>query len=617
MNSPRMRRFGKLLLVVFALACVLTTAAFAEGDAEVVSAVHGTIASLLPPVVAIGLALITKEVYSSLFLGILVGCFLQVNGNPIDAFQFFVSHLCSNAGGNMGILMFLVILGTMVALMIRAGGSKAYGDWAVSHIKTKSGALWSTFILAIVLGVDDYFNNLTTGNVMRPVADGHHISRAKLSYMCDATAAPVCIMMPVSSWAAAVTGVIGNEEVGFQIFLRAIPFNYYAILTLVFIIVMTCLNIDYGPMRTHELNAAKGDLYTTPERPFENAAEMKFNPDGKVIDLVIPVIILIIGCVSSMIYVGFQNGGHDLITAFANTSAFDALPLGSLIALIINMIYFMVRRSMKFTELMDCLPEGFKQMVPAILILCLAWTIGDVTKGLGAPEFVAGIVKNLSGSLYALLPAVVFIIAAFLGFATGTSWGTFSILLPIVIPVFSGGTPAVDLTVGDLNNNLLMISIAATLGGAVMGDHCSPISDTTIMASSGAQCYHLNHVATQLPYAVTVAVVAFVNYIITAFIQVPFMADALYANSLVGHGGIDPLGSRHGAVGLLPFGNKALHKRLHAVHQIDGHLNDILRELGGVCDDRIIVANELDAIHHAVPALHQVGHVFAGKHHFA
>jgi len=515
-----MRRFGKLLLVVFALACVLTTAAFAEGDAEVVSAVHGTIASLLPPVVAIGLALITKEVYSSLFLGILVGCFLQVNGNPIDAFQFFVSHLCSNAGGNMGILMFLVILGTMVALMIRAGGSKAYGDWAVSHIKTKSGALWSTFILAIVLGVDDYFNNLTTGNVMRPVADGHHISRAKLSYMCDATAAPVCIMMPVSSWAAAVTGVIGNEEVGFQIFLRAIPFNYYAILTLVFIIVMTCLNIDYGPMRTHELNAAKGDLYTTPERPFENAAEMKFNPDGKVIDLVIPVIILIIGCVSSMIYVGFQNGGHDLITAFANTSAFDALPLGSLIALIINMIYFMVRRSMKFTELMDCLPEGFKQMVPAILILCLAWTIGDVTKALGAPEFVADLVSKFGPGLKNFLPAVVFLIAAFLGFATGTSWGTFTILLPIVIPVFSGGIPAADLTSELINgNDMLMIAIAATLGGAVMGDHCSPISDTTIMASSGAQCYHLNHVATQLPYAMTVAVVCFANYILASFIQ--------------------------------------------------------------------------------------------------
>ena len=533
MNSPRMRRFGKLLLVVFALACVLTTAAFAEGDAEVVSAVHGTIASLLPPVVAIGLALITKEVYSSLFLGILVGCFLQVNGNPIDAFQFFVSHLCSNAGGNMGILMFLVILGTMVALMIRAGGSKAYGDWAVSHIKTKSGALWSTFILAIVLGVDDYFNNLTTGNVMRPVADGHHISRAKLSYMCDATAAPVCIMMPVSSWAAAVTGIIGNEEVGFQIFLKAIPYNYYAILTLVFIVVMTCLNIDYGPMRKHENNAAKGDLYTTPERPFAGVEEMKFNPNGKVIDLVLPVLVLVGGCVGSMVYVGYQNGGTDLITAFANTSAFDALPLGSLVALIFTMIFFMVRRAMSFTELMDCLPNGFKQMVPAILILCLAWTIGDVTKGLGAPEFVAGIVENLSGSLYALLPAVVFIIAAFLGFATGTSWGTFSILLPIVIPVFSGGTPAVDLTVGDLNNNLLMISIAATLGGAVMGDHCSPISDTTIMASSGAQCYHLNHVATQLPYAVTVAVVAFVNYIITAFIQVPFICLPIAIVSMV------------------------------------------------------------------------------------
>ena len=514
-----MKRFGQFLLVIFALACVLMTAAFAEGDVEHTSFVWGTVASLLPPVAAIVLALITKEVYSSLFLGIIVGCFLYTNGSPIDAFQDFVSRLTSNAGGNMGILMFLVILGTMVALMIRAGGSKAYGDWAVSHIKTKSGALWSTFILAIVLGVDDYFNNLTTGNVMRPVTDGHHISRAKLSYMCDATAAPVCIMMPVSSWAAAVTGIIGNEEVGFQIFLKAIPYNYYAILTLVFIVVMTCLNIDYGPMRKHENNAAKGDLYTTPERPFAGVEEMKFNPNGKVIDLVLPVLVLVGGCVGSMVYVGYQNGGTDLITAFANTSAFDALPLGSLVALIFTMIFFMVRRAMSFTELMDCLPEGFKQMVPAILILCLAWTIGDVTKGLGAPEFVAGIVKNLSGSLYALLPAVVFIIAAFLGFATGTSWGTFTILLPIVIPVFSGGTPAVDLTVGDLNNNLLMISIAATLGGAVMGDHCSPISDTTIMASSGAQCYHLNHVATQLPYAMTVAAVCFANYILASFIQ--------------------------------------------------------------------------------------------------
>ena len=514
-----MKRFGQFLLVIFALACVLMTAAFAEGDVEHTSFVWGTVASLLPPVAAIVLALITKEVYSSLFLGIIVGCFLYTNGSPIDAFQDFVSRLTSNAGGNMGILMFLVILGTMVALMIRAGGSKAYGDWAVSHIKTKSGALWSTFILAIVLGVDDYFNNLTTGNVMRPVTDGHHISRAKLSYMCDATAAPVCIMMPVSSWAAAVTGIIGNEEVGFQIFLKAIPYNYYAILTLVFIVVMTCLNIDYGPMRKHENNAAKGDLYTTPERPFAGVEEMKFNPNGKVIDLVLPVLVLVGGCVGSMVYVGYQNGGTDLITAFANTSAFDALPLGSLVALIFTMIFFMVRRAMSFTELMDCLPEGFKQMVPAILILCLAWTIGDVTKALGAPEFVADLVSKFGPGLKNFLPAVVFLIAAFLGFATGTSWGTFTILLPIVIPVFSGGTPAVDLTVGDLNNNLLMISIAATLGGAVMGDHCSPISDTTIMASSGAQCYHLNHVATQLPYAMTVAAVCFANYILASFIQ--------------------------------------------------------------------------------------------------
>ena len=513
-----MKRFGQFLLVIFALVCVLMTAAFAEGDVEHTSFVWGTVASLLPPVAAIVLALITKEVYSSLFLGIIVGCFLYTNGSPIDAFQDFVSRLTSNAGGNMGILMFLVILGTMVALMIRAGGSKAYGDWAVSHIKTKSGALWSTFILAIVLGVDDYFNNLTTGNVMRPVTDGHHISRAKLSYMCDATAAPVCIMMPVSSWAAAVTGIIGNEEVGFQIFLKAIPYNYYAILTLVFIVVMTCLNIDYGPMRKHENNAAKGDLYTTPERPFAGVEEMKFNPNGKVIDLVLPVLVLVGCCVGSMVYVGYQNGGTDLITAFANTSAFDALPLGSLVALIFTMIFFMVRRAMSFTELMDCLPNGFKQMVPAIL--CLAWTIGDVTKALGAPEFVADLVSKFGPGLKNFLPAVVFLIAAFLGFATGTSWGTFTILLPIVIPVFSGGIPAADLTSELINgNDMLMIAIAATLGGAVMGDHCSPISDTTIMASSGAQCYHLNHVATQLPYAMTVAVVCFANYILASFIQ--------------------------------------------------------------------------------------------------
>ena len=514
-----MRKFGKLLIVLFALASVLMTVAFAEGDGEAVSRFYGTIWSLLPPVVAIALALITKEVYSSLFIGIIVGFLLQADFHPVNAFNLFITELGGNIGGNAGILIFLVILGTMVALMIRAGGSKAYGDWAVAHIKTKSGALWATFILAIVLGVDDYFNNLTTGNVMRPVTDPHKISRAKLAYMCDATAAPVCIMMPVSSWAAAVTGVINNEELGFQIFLRAIPYNYYAVLTMVFIIVMTALNVDYGPMKTHEDNAAKGDLYTTAERPFAGAEEMKFNPNGKVIDLIIPVIILIIGCVGGLIYAGYLNGGTTLLEMFANTDAFFGLPFGSGIALIINFIYFIIRRSMKFTELMDCLPEGFKQMVPAILILCFAWTIGGVTRyGLGAPEFVAGIVENIGPGLHNMLPAIVFLIACGLGFATGTSWGTFGILLPIVLEIFTPGgfdNPTVDA----LNNvPILMVGIGATLGGAVCGDHCSPISDTTIMASSGAQCYHINHVNTQLPYAMTVAGISFVNYVITGLI---------------------------------------------------------------------------------------------------
>ena len=513
-----MQRFGRILLVVFALACVLMTVAFAEGE-EVQSKFFGTAWSLLPPVVAIVLALITKEVYSSLFIGIVVGFLLQADFDVVLTIDHLVNGFMGNIGDNAGILIFLVILGTMVALMIRAGGSKAYGDWAVKHIKTKSGALWSTFILAIVLGVDDYFNNLTTGNVMRPVADGHHISRAKLSYMCDATAAPVCIMMPVSSWAAAVTGVINNEELGFQIFLRAIPYNYYAVLTMVFIIMMTALNIDYGPMKKHEDNAAKGDLYTTPERPYADAAEMKFNPNGMVIDLVIPVFILIVCCVGGLLYAGWLGGGEGILDMFANTDAFFGLPFGATIALVINMIYFAVRRSMKFTELMDCLPEGFKQMVPAILILCMAWTISGVTRdGLGAPQFVAEFVETLGPGLHNFLPAVVFLIACFLGFATGTSWGTFGILLPIVLEIFTPGGFA-NLTAETLNEvPILMVGIGATLGGAVMGDHCSPISDTTIMASTGAQCYHLNHVATQMPYAVTVAAIGFVNYIITGLI---------------------------------------------------------------------------------------------------
>ena len=510
-------RLGKVLLVMYALVPLMTTFALAAEDGQ--SRFYGTIWSLVPPIVAIGLALITKEVYSSLFIGILVGYLIQMEFNPVAAVTTLIADLGDNIGGNAGILIFLVVLGTMVALMIRAGGSKAYGDWAVEHLKTKKSALWSTFILAAILGVDDYFNNLTTGNVMRPVTDRHQISRAKLAYMCDATAAPICIMMPVSSWAAAVTGVINNEELGFQIFCRAIPYNFYAILTIVFIIVMIVRDIDFGPMKTHEDNAKKGDIYTTPERPFAGAEEMKFNPNGKVIDLVIPVIILIIGCVGGLMYAGAQNGGEGLLGMFANTDAFVGLPLGSTVALLLVFIYFMIRKSMKFTELMDCIPEGFKQMVPAILILCFAWTIGGVTRyGLGAPDFVAGLVKSFGPTLYNMLPAVIFLIACFLGFATGTSWGTFGILLPIVLDVFTPGGFE-NLTAEALNNvPILMVGIGATLGGAVCGDHCSPISDTTIMASSGSQCYHLNHVVTQMPYAVTVAAISFVNYVITGFL---------------------------------------------------------------------------------------------------
>lgn len=522
MRTKRMKKYGILLLALLVLVPLLAVSAYASGDggaAEEGSRFFGTIWSLLPPLVAIVLALITKEVYSSLFLGCFVGFLLQANFNPVGAAGLFITDLGSNIGDNAGILIFLVILGAMVALMIGAGGSKAYGDWAVKNIKGKRGALGATAALGLVLGVDDYFNNLTVGNVMRPVTDGHNISRAKLAYICDAIAAPVCIMMPISSWAAAVTGVINNEELGFLIFLKAIPYNFYAILTLIFILFMILWNLDYGPMKTHEENAAKGDVYTTPDRPYANADEMKFNPNGKVIDLLIPVIILIVGCVGGLIYAGYLGGGTNLIEMFANTDAFFGLPFGSGIALVIVMIYYMIRRSMSFTELMDCLTAGFKQMVPAILILCFAWTIGGVTRaGLGAPEFVAGLVEVMGPSLKNMLPAVIFLIALGLGFATGTSWGTFSILLPIVLEIFTPGGFN-NLTAEALDAvPILMVGVGATLGGAVCGDHCSPISDTTILASTGSQCYHLNHVVTQMPYALTVAAVCFVNYLITGLI---------------------------------------------------------------------------------------------------
>ena len=475
-------------------------------------ALYGTWAALIPPVIAIGLALITKEVYSSLFIGIAVGALLYAGGNPIVAIEHFFGILQEEVSGNLGIVIFLIILGTIVALMIRAGGSKAYGDWASKNIKSKSGALIATGILGIVLGVDDYFNNLTVGNVMRPVTDTHKISRAKLAYMCDAVAAPVCIMMPISSWAAAVSGIIDGYD-GFSLFVQAIPYNFYAILTLVMVFVTSALNIDFGPMKKHEDNAANGDLYTTPERPYENVADMKFNPNGKVIDLVLPVIILIVFCVIGLVYTGgLFDGGMTIQEAFANCDAGSGLSMGSFVALILIMAYYMIRKAFSFTEMMECLPEGFKLMVPATLILTFAWTISGVTGSLGAAEFVAGVVAQFGAGLQNLLPAVIFLIACLLAFATGTSWGTFGILIPIVVEIFPVGA-------NGLPTPILMTAIGACLGGAVMGDHCSPISDTTIMASTGAQCHHINHVNTQMPYALTVSAVCFVGHLLCGFIQ--------------------------------------------------------------------------------------------------
>ncbi|MCB7051084.1 Na+/H+ antiporter NhaC family protein [Intestinimonas butyriciproducens] len=506
------RKIAPVLLVLTAALGLLLTTAFAEGEAEYVSSFYSSALSLLPPVVAIGLSLITKEVYTSLFLGCLVGGFLYANFNPVLAVTSTFDTLCTAVGGNLGIVAFLVILGIIVVLMNRSGGSKAYGDWAKKKIKTKRGALLATMVLAIVLGVDDYFNNLTTGNVMRPVTDSHNISRAKLAYMCDATAAPVCIMMPISSWAAAVSGVADTMEgvSGLQLFISAIPWNYYALLTLFMLVVLAVFDLDYGPMKVHEDNAKKGDLYTTPERPYANADDSKNSTNGKVTDLVIPVIILIIFCVTGLLYTGGMfEGGISVIDAFSNCDAPTGLMYGSFLALVLIFAFYMIRRTMTFHQFTDCIAEGFNIMVPAILILTFAWTISDVTNGLlGAKYFVADAMASVAGSFANLLPAVIFLVACGLGFATGTSWGTFGILIPIVVSTFGADA-----------GTILTIGIASCLAGAVMGDHCSPISDTTILASTGAQCYHLNHVKTQIPYAVTVAAVAFVNYIIAGYLQ--------------------------------------------------------------------------------------------------
>lgn len=500
-----------VIMLAFLICCMIS--------APITNAV-GTLWSLLPPIVAIGLALITKEVYSSLFVGSLTGAVIYAVSASLGAEGVFTTvvrdGLIANLADsyNVGILIFLVVLGTIVALMNKAGGSKAYGEWAAKHIKTRVGACMSTFVLGVLIFVDDYFNCLTVGSVMRPVTDKHNVSRSKLAYIIDATAAPICIIAPVSSWAAAVSGTVEGVN-GIQLFINTIPYNLYALLTIVMVIFISLQNIDYGPMKIHEDNAAKGDLFTTRNTVY-NDEDNKVSSNGKVIDLIIPVIILIICCVTGMIYSGGFFSGESFINAFANCDAAYALSLGSIISLIIIIIYFLARRTLKFEDCMNAIPAGFKQMVPAILILTFAWTLKTMTGLLEAGAFVSGIVKSAS-AIQILLPCILFIVALGLAFATGTSWGTFGILIPIVTGIFSTELAGVS-DAGEIPKTVI-ICISACLAGAVCGDHCSPISDTTIMASTGAQCDHVNHVSTQLPYAFTVAAVCLVGYIFAGFVQ--------------------------------------------------------------------------------------------------
>ena len=498
-------------VMLFVLTCPVTVLAAAEE--ETAPALYATFWSLVPPVVAIVLALITKEVYSSLFLGILVGALLYSGGNfEKTVNQIFSGGMISvlSSSSNVGILVFLVILGTMVCLMNRAGGSAAFGRWAGKHIKTRVGAELVTILLGVLIFIDDYFNCLTVGSVMRPITDQHNVSRAKLAYLIDATAAPICIIAPISSWAAAVTGFVPGED-GMSVFVRAIPYNYYALLTIVMMVSMVLMKEEFGAMGVHESNALKGDLFTTASRPYAaGEGEGSVNPRGKVMDLLIPIFSLVICCVIGMIYTGGFFSGTDFVTAFSQSDASVGLVLGSFFGLVITILLYMIRGVLSFRDCMACIPEGFKSMVPAILILTFAWTLKSMTDSLGAAEFVAELVKSSASGLVNMLPAIIFLVACFLAFATGTSWGTFGILIPIVVHVFEN-------TPGDL----MIISISACMAGAVCGDHCSPISDTTIMASAGAQCDHVNHVSTQLPYAIVAAVVSFVTYIFAGFIQSP------------------------------------------------------------------------------------------------
>lgn len=496
-------------LLILCLALLPLTVFAAEAETEYTPAMYATFWALIPPIVAIVLALITKEVYSSLFIGILVGGLFysgfSFEGTLTHIFNDGFVAVLSDAY-NVGILVFLVILGAMVSLMNRAGGSAAFGHFAKEKIKTRAGAQLATVALGVLIFIDDYFNCLTVGSVMKPVTDEHKVSRAKLAYLIDATAAPVCIIAPISSWAAAVSGFVEGED-GFSIFIRAIPYNFYAILTIIMMIALVLLKVDFGPMKSHEANALKGDLFSTGKKDASQETEA-VNPKGKVIDLLIPIIMLIVCCVIGMIYTGEFFDGAGFVESFSNSDASVGLALGSICAMILTIIIYLIRRVLSFKDCMACLPDGFKAMVPAILILTFAWTLKAMTDSLGAAVFVADAVQKSAGSFMNFLPAIIFIVACFLAFSTGTSWGTFGILIPIVVNVFMNTNP-----------QLMIISISACMAGAVCGDHCSPISDTTIMASAGAQCDHVNHVSTQLPYVIVVAVISFITYIVAGLAQ--------------------------------------------------------------------------------------------------
>ena len=500
---------GTIFLVAIVLMSYLMVFAEGGGD-DYKPAMYSTFWALVPPIVAIGLALITKEVYSSLFIGIVIGGLFYSN----FTFEGTVNHVMQDGivsvlsdTYNVGILVFLVVLGVIVALMNKTGASAAFGRWAEVKIKTRLGAQLATVALGVLIFVDDYFNCLTVGSVMRPITDKHKVSRAKLAYLIDATAAPVCIIAPISSWAAAVTGFVPGED-GFTVFLRAIPYNYYALLTIFTMIMLTVMKFDFGPMRKHEDNAIAGDLYTTPDRPYADAKDDEIKGNGTMIDLVLPVVILIILCALGMLYTGGFFSGENFVVAFSNSDASVGLSSGSVIALLLAILFYSARKVLSFNDCMECIPEGFKAMVSPILILTFAWSLKAMTDSLGAAPYVANFVESSAGSFMSFLPGIIFIIACLLGFATGTSWGTFGILIPIVVAVFENNNP-----------QMMIISISACMAGAVCGDHCSPISDTTIMASAGAQCNHINHVNTQLPYAMTVAAVSFVSYIVAGFVK--------------------------------------------------------------------------------------------------